>query len=77
MDYNYATEYEQAMEQIRELESELAELQESLEDSQSRVSALEEDNKIFVEKLEEVQAFLEDEVIYGSNRLKEEIRRLD
>ncbi len=76
MDYNYATEYEQAMEQIRELESELAELQESLEDSQSRVSALEEDNKIFVEKLEEVQAFLEDEVIYGSNRLKEEIRRL-
>ena len=76
MDYNYATEYEQAMEQIRELESELAELQESLEDSQSRVSALEEDNKSFVEKLEEVQAFLEDEVIYGSNRLKEEIRRL-
>ena len=76
MDYNYATEYEQAMEQIRELESELAELQESVEDSQSRVSALEEDNKIFVEKLEEVQAFLEDEVIYGSNRLKEEIRRL-
>ena len=33
MDYNYATEYEQAMEQIRELESELAELQESLEES--------------------------------------------
>lgn len=67
MDYFVA--YEEARAYIEKLEAEVADLR-------KRAEALEDDNKAFTEKLEEVKAFLEDDILYGANRLKEEIRRL-
>lgn len=67
MDYFVA--YEEARAYIERLEEEVADLR-------KRAESLEDDNKAFTEKLEEVKAFLEDDILYGANRLKEEIRRL-